>query len=411
MKHTILLVLILLGIPSLQAQEDQPFQFDYTIPSAAFGDDRKITVYLPTSYYRDSGYVDYTVTYVLDGQHKPFIDMGAKIIEYGSYNYKYTPTIVVGIHAKNRGWEFSEAQPGDEEHDYDGGRAPELQQHFRNEVFPLVDSIYKNRTKPFRNIIGHSAGGEFVLYTLFSEANDLFDGYMAISPGLREDSEYIYGHIADKLKTGKPIPKFLYCSAGTVGDRERLFGAAVNRVDALLSAFPDHGIQWHYSIIEGTGHWSVVAPSFNEGMLALTRSYRVDEKILHEFALNKSKSMGEQIDTFYAGIEAQYGFKETPLRGYLNAVAWDIWEVSDRTNFRAAIELYEWTLAQYPDDFRITKSKAKLELRSGDKMKANASFKKCLEILEQEMKDKKISEERYTQQKKYLSEKIKESST
>ncbi len=409
MKKALLTILTILAINIIHAQEDQKLKFDYTIQSDAFGDERKISVYLPPSYYEDKD-IDYTVTYILDGQHDPFIDMGAKIIEYGTYNYKYTPTIVVGIHAKNRGWEFSEEQPGDEEYDYKGGRAPELQKHFRNEVFPLIDSIY-TRTKAFRNIIGHSSGGEFVLYTLFGEASDLFDGYMAISPGLREDSEYVYDHIADRLKMGKPINKFLYCSAGSVGNRERLFGNAVDKVDSLLQEYPNHGLIWHKSKLQGTGHWSVVAPSFNDGMLALTRAFRVDEKVLHAFALNEHKSMGEQIDAFYAGIEEQYGFKEIPLSGYLNAVGWDIWEVSERKNFKAAIQLYDWALEQYPNDFRIIKAKAKLELRSGDKTGAHASFKSCLEVLELEKKNGSITEERYTSQLKYLSEKLTETST
>lgn len=402
MKKTLLAIFITLVANMILAQEEQPFKIDYTIQSKAFGDERKISVYLPPSYYEDE-HIDYTVTYILDGQHDPFIDMGAKIIEYGTYNYKYTPTIVVGIHAKQRGWEFSLAQPGDEEFDYEGGRAPELQEHFRNEVFPLIDSIY-TRTQPYRNIIGHSSGGLFVLYTLFSEANDLFDGYMAISPSIREDSEYIYDHMVKRLKSGQSINKFLYCSAGSVGDRERLFGAAVDQIDSLLMAYPNHGIIWHKSKLQGTGHWSVVAPSFNDGMLALTRAFRVDEKLLHEFALNEKKTMGEQIDAFYAGLEEQYGFKELPLSGYLGSVAWDIWEVSDKKNFKAAIELYDWALEQYPNDYRITKSKAKLQLRSGDKASAHASFKSCLEMLEEDKKT--ISEERYDNQLKFLSEKI-----
>ena len=101
------------AIFQLQAQESQQFKFDYTIQSEAFGDERKISVYLPPSYY-EFPENKFTVTYVLDGHFDPFIDLGIKTIEYNTYMYKYTPTIVVVIHAKERGWEFSAPMEGDE---------------------------------------------------------------------------------------------------------------------------------------------------------------------------------------------------------------------------------------------------------------------------------------------------------
>ena len=115
-------------------QSDQPFRINHTIQSKAFGDERTITVYLPPHYYKEPE-TNFTVTYVLDGHFDPFINLGVHTIEYGCYMEKYTATIVVGIHAKDRGWEFSAPLPGEDD-DYEGGRAPELQQHFKNEVFP-----------------------------------------------------------------------------------------------------------------------------------------------------------------------------------------------------------------------------------------------------------------------------------
>ena len=132
----------------LIGQDEKQFEFDHVIQSDAFDDERTITVYLPPSYYE---YPEdkFTVTYVLDGHFDPFIDLGVKTIEYNTYMYKYTPTIVVGIHAKARGWEFSSPRPGNKyDEEYQGGRAPELQRHLGEEVIPLVDSLYK-KTIPF----------------------------------------------------------------------------------------------------------------------------------------------------------------------------------------------------------------------------------------------------------------------
>ena len=394
-----ILALCIWSIVSI-AQEDQQFEFDFAIHSEAFGDDRKITVYLPPSFYK---YPDdkFTVTYILDGHFDPFIDLGVKTLEYNSYMYKYTPTIAVGIHAKNRGWEFSAPQSGEENIEYKGGRAPELQQHLKNEVIPLVDSVFRERILPFKNLVGHSSGGAFVLYSLFSDEKDIFDGYLAISPGIRQRSEYIIDNIAERLKEGETFRKFLYCSSGTVGEREELFGGAVRRIDSILQQHPDHGLIWRTSKFEGMGHWTCVPPSFNAGMVELTRAFRVDEKMFFDYASHNSKTVTEQVESFYAERKKNYGFIEIPMPGYLNRIAW---ELSEKGKINQALEVYEWGMAQHPENYTLSKSRAKLLLDEGRKKEAYQALKQAKKKLEF-MKDT-ISAERYEDQMNYLNEKL-----
>ncbi len=381
----------------LSAQEVQKFKFDYTIQSEAFGDEREISVYLPPSFYE---YPEdrFTVTYILDGHFDPFIDLAAKTIEYNTYMYKYTPTIVVGVHAKQRGWEFSAPQEGDEDdQNYKGGRAPELQQHFKNEIFPLVDSIYGAKTLPFRNIVGHSSGGVFVLYTLFSEESDLFDGYIGISPGIRSDSEYIFDQAVIRLKTGKKLPKFLYCSSGTVGEREELFGGAVAKLDSIFKIYPEHGLIWKQSKFEGMGHWTCVPPSINTGMVELTRAFRVDEKMFFDYANNEGLSMTQQLESFYENRKKEYGFVEIPPGGYLSRIAW---ELQDKGKVEQALEVYDWGMKQHPEHYTLVRSKARLLQKVGKNKAAYSAYAKALENLE--IVKGKMSEEDYVEKKNKL---------
>lgn len=396
-------VLILLSF-ALHAQEKQPFEIDYTITSEAFGDEREITVYLPPSYYRSPD-DQYTVTYILDGHYDPFVDLGVKTIEYNANSGRFIPTIIVGIHAKARGWEFSAPTPGDEDNeDYKGGRAPELQLHFENEVFPLIDSLYP-RTLPFRTLIGHSSGGTFVLYTLFSEQKNLFDAYIAISPGIRSDSEYVLDNAVSVLQAGEKLPKFLYCSSGTVGEREFLFGNAVNRLDSILNSHPEHQLIWRKSTFEGMGHWTCVSPSFNTAMVELTNAFRVGEQQLFDFSASGSPPMLTQLEDFYENINSTYGFSDIPRPRFIDQVArW----MEDNNQHQAAAETYDWALIQYPGHYPLTKAKAKLLLRTDQKEAAITTLKTCLSLLETE-KDKH-DEEWYQNQKEYLGEKIAEAS-
>lgn len=385
-------------VSGLVAQEEKPFQLDYTIPSEAFGDDRKITVYLPPHYYRSTE-EKYTVTYVLDGHHAPFVDMGVKVIEYGTYNYKYTPTIVVGIHAKARGWEFSMPVPGDkDDEEYEGGRAPELRQHLKEEVIPFVENL-DLPLLPFRTLVGHSSGGLFVLNTLFSEGKDYFDAYIAISPAFRPGENRVLEDATEILKKGEAIPKFVYCSAGTVGEREELFGGAVNSLDSLFQLYSPPSLIWKKSIFESTGHWTCVAPSFDIGMLELTRAFRVDEKMVFDYALHPNKTIGEQMDAFYASRE-NYGFVEIPKAGYLNRISW---EFIGKKQFSKAHELLSWALQKHPDHYRLNKTHARVLVELGNQKEGVAAIKRCLDILEKTKAD--ISAERYEREKTYLQEK------
>jgi len=401
-----LLTFILLGILYFQveAQESQLFEFDHTINSEAFGDERKITVYLPPSYYENPD-EKFTVTYILDGHFDPFIDLGVKTIEYNTYMHKYTPTIVVGIHAKQRGWEFSakiddlDMEEG-EEYSYKGGRATELQKHFRDEVFPLVDSLY-DKTLPFRSIVGHSSGGGFVLYSIFSEESDLFDGYIAISPALRPGEDNILERASMRLAKGDRFNKFLYCSSGTLGEREELFGGAVNRLDSILQVYPDHGLIWHKAKFEDTGHWTCVGPSFNDAMVKITRAFRVDEKRFFDFAKNKTQSLTSQIEEFYQTTNQNFGFIDIPSAGYIYGIGYEFWSKGDHQN---ALELYEWGIKQHPTNYTLNKQKSKQLARMGKNSEAIQAFQHCFTVLEG-VKDK-FEGNGYQEQIDYLNKRI-----
>lgn len=395
MKSFLFFLLFTLSLP-LVAQEAQPLEIDHLIASEAFGDERKITVYLPPNYYNRPE-ERYTITYVLDGHYAPFIDLVVKTIEYNVNARKFTPTIVVGIHAKRRGMEFSAPMSDDEDQQ---GRAPALRQHFEQEVFPLVESMYPEALD-YRSIIGHSSGGTFVLNTLFSEGTDLFDGYLAISPALRPGQNNILADAEKLLAGGGKFPKFLYCSAGTVGEREELFGGAIDRLDALLERFPNHGLIWKQSRFEGLDHWSVVAPSVTFGGLAQTRAFRADEKVIVDFARNDKKDLREQLERFYTNKSTEYGFVHLPQSRYLRMVAEEVERIAGKEK---SIALLDWGMDHYPDDFLLLKQQSILRAEMGQPQLAKAGFTRCLQLLQQQQEE--LSESRFAANKEDLEERL-----
>lgn len=395
------LLFLLLSIP-LAAQEDRPLETTYTIPSTAFGDNREITVYLPPNYYERLDEA-YTITYVLDGQYDPFIDLVVKTIEYNTNNRKYIPTIVVGIHAKSRGWEFSAPLPGDEDDEsYEGGRAPDLQKHLAEEVIPFVEKRFP-KALDYKTLIGHSAGGAFVLYTLFSDHPDIFDGYIAISPGLRPGENLILEETAKRLQSGATYRKFLYASAGDVGEREDLFGTAVLRLDSILGAHPDHGLLWHPQIFEGEDHFTVVPMTINAGMLALARDFRVDDAMFAKLANQDETGMIDWVDNFYKQRKADYGFQAILSAGSLSRVTRYL---RDKGQKAAALDVCTWGLKRYPEDYWLTYNAGDLYQQRGESSLALLEYKKCQAILEKIKPS--ISENRYKNRSEHLSKKMAE---
>jgi len=389
------LLLFCLALP-ICAQDTQVFTIDHTLISKAFGDERKITVYLPPNYYERPD-EDYTITYVLDGHYNPFIDLVVKTIEYNTNTRNYLPTIVVGIHAKERGWEFSAPTPGDpEDAAYQGGRAPELQVHLEEEVIPFVEELFPKALN-YRTLIGHSSGGAFVLYTLFSNKPDLFDGYIAISPALWPGENRILEEAALRLNNGTTYHKFLYASAGTVSEREELFGAAVLRLDSLLGAHSEHGLLWHPQIFKGEDHFTVVPVSINGGMLALARDFRVDEAVLTKLVDRNESDITGWVDDFYERRTTDYGFQVFPSTHSISQLSRNL---GDKGQTVAGLDICAWSLKQNPDNYWLTNTSAYLHQLRGDTVATRTAYQKCLEIIEKNRAN--LGERRYGNRKRWL---------
>jgi len=245
-------------------------EIEHTITSEVFGKERKIKVFLPNRYRRDT-ISNFAVTYVLDAQHQIFWDAAKGNIGYMVDNYSVMPMIVVGVVSDNRDPEFNP-------------KSDKLQNHLKNEIFPLIEKNY--RTDGFRAIVGHSWGGAFVGNTMFSDKRDMFDAYIGISPSFGDKDNIIVKRADSLLKNNAKFGKYLYFSHGDVGRREIEFAGYVNSIDSLLKKYPNNTIAWQPRPIERVGHWQIVGPSICDGLISMSRNYFADQKVMEDFAKN-----------------------------------------------------------------------------------------------------------------------------
>lgn len=385
MKRLISICLLgtILSISSISAQDKA--NIEHTIASAVFNKERTVRVFLPSRYLNDST-ATFPVVYVLDAQSDRFWNIAKGNIGYLSDNYAIIPTIVVGIVSDNRGEEFSPP-------------ATDLQNHFKNEVFPLIEANY--RTDGFRAVIGHSWGGNFVGTTLFSENKELFNAYIGISPSFGDTDNLVVKNAASMLKNKDEFKKYLYFSHGDVGRRELEFKGYVNSIDSLIKRYPNTSLAWQPRLIERVDHWQIVGPSICDAMISMSRNYFADQKVMEGLAKRSDGDLKSQIKAFNKKQKSTFGYIHEPTSGYLNFVANDFRDMDD---YDTAIAIYNMALEKSPDDVKVYVNICDVYDKTGNKKAAKPAFQKTLNLLEAQKE--KVGERYYTNVKKWLNEKL-----
>lgn len=380
MRNGVILFCLLLCLSSnyaLFGQSDTKV-VDHTINSAVYGKERKISVFLTDRYLSDQ-LDSVAVLYLLDGQGPQFFDVITGLVDYTDSRQRTIPVIVVGIHTENRWSEFSPLPRNPETRaDFGdvGGKASLLQQHLREEVFPLIENSY--RTSAYRILTGHSLAGSFVFHTLFGPATDMFDAYLAISPVVDIADEQMLEDMDSLFTAGHHFGKYLFTSCGATGYQESPYKADVMRVDSIIRSHQPSSLSWHYKIYEDLDHFSGVAPGFNLGFLTLSRLLVPEEKNLQKF-LTSGAPIDQQIAQFQQKARDQLGYSVLPSAAYVRSIA-------SRGREYGYIDechrLYQWAHRQYPDNLLLQWDYAATLEDMQRKDQAHQQYQFVLQLLE-----------------------------
>lgn len=375
MKTSILTGLLILC--SFLVFSQKQTDFEYTIQFKPFSKERKIYVHLPEDYYKNETDT-YGVIYVLDGQGNEYYNNAKSIIDYLVWSSQIIPVIVVGIHSDNRHTEFI---PKDrtlaKDNSKNNGEALLLTSHIKNEIFPLIEEKY--RVTEFRALIRHSRGGAFVANTIFSDNKDMFNAYLAISPGMHYVNNQILNDAEDLIVSNEKFNKFYYCSYGTIGSLEKYFMPQVQYLDSLLEKHPNKTLIWRKKEIENTTHWGTVAPSLTYGLLEMSRNYRMDQLLIDRFSNNPKKSIATLIDDFYITQDKILGYtipmNASTLRYYGS-------EYAEQESYKKAIEVLNLSLEKEPNVVATYWEVAMAYKSLSDNLMAKSNLEKALAIIE-----------------------------
>ncbi|MFD2934364.1 alpha/beta hydrolase [Spirosoma flavum] len=220
-----------------------------TIHSKVLNEERKVYVHCPKV---DSADVNkrFPVVYLMDGDNhfallaqyadylsRPDVLAMPKIIIIGISNTKRTRDLTPTNSLLNY-----EGKPDSSSYKGSGGNENFLQ-FIATELMPMINKNYK--TEPYKIFAGHSFGGLSSLNCLLTHP-DLFDAYIAVSPSLWWNNEYLLRMTDEKLKTGSALNKMFFYSDGNEGGSNSFFHKNLLKLDATLAKKKLKGLDYLY---------------------------------------------------------------------------------------------------------------------------------------------------------------------
>ena len=385
MKKTIIILLLIIFFTNFNiclAQLNQ--QTEHQINSSIFGKERRIKVFLPKMYQRDSTLMAVPV-YVLDAQDEQVWNMVTGQVDYLVSRHSVIPMILIGIVTEHRGKEF--LPPSNE-----------LIAHFKNEVIPLINSNY--RTLSLNVLLGHSLGGSFVSHTLFSDNSNLFNAYIALSPSFDIYDGIIYKNAATMLNSNKDFKSFFYFSSGNIGF-ELDYKDNVDKMNALLSKNSPKNLVWNTNYFENKDHFSAFNYGLCDGLINLSRQYFTDQKIIEDFVELPNAELKKLITSFNNSKMETFNFYYKPSMGYFKMIG-D--EFIEKEQFDFAIQIYSLILENEPDNVKTLFNLAVAYDNKEDYKNARDTIIKALKELE--VQKSSVSEAYYRDISKWAKSKL-----
>ena len=223
----------------------------HKINSQILNEERTILVRVPPNYQAGE---KYPVVYMLDA-HAPQNAMLAGIIEQQVWGGMMPEMIVVGIQNTNRTRDMT---PTKTEREGSGGGENFLE-FIEQEVIPLVEKNY--RTQPFRIFAGHSLAGLAVVNAYVSRP-DLFNAYIAASPVLHWDKDFVIKRAEEIFKQKRDSQKTMFIALGD----EPNYINGFNSFQELLKKSKPKNLEYEFRQFKDENHSSVVLPAYYHGL-------------------------------------------------------------------------------------------------------------------------------------------------
>ncbi len=327
----------------------------YKINSQILGEERSILVRVPANYERTDE--RFPVVYMTDA-HPPQNAMMAGIIEQQAWGGQMPEMIIVGIQNTNRSRDLT---PSDDGKGGAVGGGAKFLQFIETEVIPLVEKNY--RTEPFRIFAGHSLGGLFAVYALTARP-DLFNAFIAASPVLNYDDNYVIKLSAELFKQNKNWKKTLFVAIGDEPDYVKGFHA----FEDLLKRAKPKNFDYEFREFKDENHASGVLPAYYAGL----------RKIFAGWIPPPSGSVAE-LENHYKKLSDRFGYKIVIPEVLLNQIGYQFLRAK---NYSEAIEVFKKNIENHPNAANCYDSLAAAYEKNGSLKSAKENYEKAYKMAE-----------------------------
>jgi predicted alpha/beta superfamily hydrolase len=148
------------------------------------------------------------------------------------------------------------------------GGAQSMLSFLSDQTIPFIERTY--RSNPTRRVlVGHSFGGLFALYALFS-SHRLFKGYVAANPSLWYSDGVVFRYEAEYATHHKRLPVKLFLAAGErEEDPKYQMTSNVIRLAGRLRNRRYRGLALTSLIVPECAHCASTAPAYQAGLHAI----------------------------------------------------------------------------------------------------------------------------------------------
>ncbi len=326
----------------------------HRINSQILGEERTVLVRVPPGYNQSDE--KFSVVYMLDA-HAPQNTMMAGIIEQQSWGGMMPEMIVVGIQNTNRTRDLTPtktARAGT-------GGGDKFLEFIEKEVIPLIEKNY--RTQPFRVFAGHSLGGLFAVYA-FASRPELFNAFIAASPVLHWDNDFVIKRAEETFKQNKDWKKTMYISVGDEPDYMRGFQAFQ---DLLKRAKPKN-FAYEFQQFKNENHASSVLPAYYAGF----------RKIFAGWTPPASGSLAD-LEEHYKKLSNRFGYPINVPEELLNRAGYAMLQAN---RLDEAINLFRKNVENYPHSANVYDSLGEALEKNGQLKQAAENYEKAYKMAE-----------------------------
>jgi predicted alpha/beta superfamily hydrolase len=328
------------------------------INSKVLEEARRLLVHLPRGYEGSS--ISYPVLYHTYGDYLTYYADAYTALERLGDEARTPQIILVGIDNIDR---YRDLRPLQR----DGSPAgiDNYTRFVTEEVIPFVESEY--RTAGYRILAGPQAGAVFGLYTLQNNP-DLFDAFILNNPFTSRPNARLLLEQAGRFYVSREsLQKFLFITYGGSNESPE-DNADVERFAGLAAPAIDKGLDLRLNDISGNDEF-IVPLCLEEGLRALFDPYYVP--------LDRQFETLAEIDSFYSGLSAQYGYNVAPSE-------WAMTRSADaliaQKEYAEAVEILDRQTSLYPNKLNGWWRLAGIAAQQGDNARAIELYRKCVEI-------------------------------